>query len=60
MENVRAKQMRIESGGYKCPKCGNVFDEETYSIKASMIKGVFRNYPSWLCTKCGWEWKWKM
>ena len=55
----KTKEMRIRTGGYKCPKCGATWTPECPgTIHATQIKGFFRNYPAWNCLDCGYTWKW--
>ena len=55
----KMKQMRINTGGYECPRCGNVWVDHSNTIRATQIKGIFGSHPAWCCSKCGYTWKWK-
>lgn len=57
--NEMMKQMRIRTGGYVCPKCGELWNGST-NIHATIIRGFFGStHPAWNCLKCGYTWRQK-
>ena len=56
--NEKMMQMRMKTGGYRCPKCGNTWHYNSSTIRGTQIKGFFRNHPAWHCNNCGHTWQW--